>query len=180
MKLFIGTIIAMLFVTGARAQNIDNGFSPLAIFASAENIQGLETVSVEDLWKPFEESEWFTTKYAVLDVNNLKNNDFFGLSVDRAEVILVESSNEEGEDVLEIREFTLLIEYPGTADYNELMDKVESAFGPIFTYSIHEDDTESPNWFTDTTLLTVSGSEHRVEHDGKKYIMVHFMSAVGG
>jgi len=49
----------------------------------------------------------------------------------------------------------------------KFMDDVEAAYGQIFTYSIHEDGTESPNWFSEETLLTVSGSKHRIERDGK-------------
>jgi hypothetical protein len=180
MKFLFGTIFALLLSSQAIAQNMDDGFSPLSLFAPTENIQGLEPIALEDLWSPYQESDWFTTTYATLDVKNLKNNDFFGLSVDRAEVIMTEGESEEGESLMEIREFTLLIEDPGTEAYNEFMDKVESAFGPIFTFSIHEDDTESPNWFSDVTLLTISGADHRIEHGGKKYIMVYFMSAVGG
>jgi len=177
MKFVFGAIVAVFLSTQVNAQNLDDGFSPLKLFVSTENIEGLQSVELEELWFAQEESEWMTTAYATFDVGNFKMNEFFGLAIDRAEVVIMEP-DENGNGT--IWQFTLLIEDPGANAYNAFMDDIESAYGPIFTYSIHEDDTESPNWFSEETLLTVSGSKHRIEHNGKKYIMVQFMSGVGG
>lgn len=181
MKQLLLPVFALIFVFSASSQNLDDGVSPLTIEGDPTKLRGLTVVEQEELWNPVLAPDYFDYEYATYNVNGFKVNSFFGLEIDRVEVVSTSWEDAEGKTVKQIRQFTLLIEDPGTTDYNAFMKKVEDAYGPILTYSISEEDwSESPNWFTEITLLTVSGKDHRIEHDGKKYIMVQFMSGRGG
>lgn len=176
MKYVFGAIFAVLFSAQLSAQNLDDGFSPLKLFIESESIKGLQKIEIDDLWSAYEESEWMTTTYAEFDVKSLKNRAFFGLEVDRVEVVIMSDGESDGGSIWQ---FTLLIEDPGASAYSTFIESILNAYGPILTYSIHEDGSESPNWFSSESLLTVSGTEHRIKHDGKEYITVQFMSGVG-
>lgn len=174
--------LLLFFALPGFAQDLDEGFGNFKINGSATAVGTLEEVAPEALWMPeMPEMAEYYTHLGTADVSALGATQFFGLSIARIEVKIGWGFDMETEEEVEVvRGFTLYLEDVDAAAFGKFMTAIMDVYGPIMTYSIDEDENESPTWFGMDTLMTVSGDGVRVTHNGKKYIAVVFDSASGG
>lgn len=169
-------IISILFFSAmvSYAQtttNIDDGYGDIKMdqtFKPIENL--LIEVKKETLWKAPSTPEMIPKTY-IVNLSKLKTTIFFGLKITRIEVQFDEEN---------IFEFTLFMEAPSKTDYKLFFNKLVENYGwpPATTYD--ENMNECPNWFTNITMLIVSGETVAVEKNGKKYIYADFVQGYGG
>lgn len=195
MKTFVHLLLFLFISSQTFAQApplLDEGFNSLRVDESLANLSSkLKSIESDELWGEIYHEEYITSTHTfTLDSKNALK--FFGLGVKHIDVQFkmgyIEGEDEdgdgepdgEGEELETIFQFTLYMEAPSEKDYRELMVQLTNKYGMIETMSINEDDTESPNWFTSITMLTVSGEDSFIYHDGIKYITAKFSQAYGG
>ena len=179
-------LFSLLFILGvsnmthAQSLQLNEGFTPIAILTAVDDIRdGLTTVESSGLWEAIY-AEGFILETATYDVNKTAKS-FFGLPVERIEVQTTWGYDEKlDEEYKSVFQFTLFMEAPSDEEYLAFMKRVEENYGYIASFTIHEDDTESPNWFNSITILTVSGKDSMKEVNGKKYVFATFTQAFGG
>lgn len=177
----ITTIMTFIFFFSGfalcQADNIDEGFKGLSVNTAKSQIkQDLTPVDTAELWVPVQNTMFVNTTTTVSIDKSLQ---YFGLDVARIEIQFQDSYGDEaGQDIYQ---FTVFLERPSEEAYDDFLQMVMDTYGPVLTYSINmEKGTESPNWFTDKTLMTVSSYDDFIVHNKKKYLMVTYMQAYGG
>ena len=163
------------FIINAQ-EKVDEGVGNITIDQKREVLGNiLAPIEGNDLWEGVF-LEGYVSSVAI--IKKPKKVKFFGMKASRVEVHFTpyydeELDEENGEDIYE---FNIFIEYTDEEQYPMLVEKVKDEYGPIFTYSIRDDDSEAPNWFSSITLLSIA----KIEKDGKKYILVNYQRAYGG
>jgi len=180
-------ILSLLFILGvssiAQAQLFvpKDGFAPLTISMPVDDVRdGFTAVKAENMWEDISNSGYIL-ETGTYDLNKTTSKTYFGLPVARIELQTSWGGydEEKEEEFQTVSKITLWMELPSPDEYVAFISKVVDNYGDIRTFSIHEDDSESPNWWDETTLLTVSGGSYKVVN-GKKYIFARFISSVGG
>ena len=180
--LFIGvlTVCSFSYLPG-EDEEIDKGIGGIKINAELKNIKSfLKPLAKDKMWSKLYDENMITTVYLV-DMTKFPEKKFLGLTIDRIEIQFqthVDSEGEEqGEDVFE---FMLFCKAPQTAVHDKLINDAMMKYGDIRTYSIDENDNDSPNWFTHVTLMTIAGKKAYKAVASKKYLWVNYRQGYGG
>ncbi|MBL0913068.1 MAG: hypothetical protein IBJ09_11910 [Bacteroidia bacterium] len=166
---------------GQKKAELDKGFGTLFINQKLRNISScLQPITDAQLWQP-NENPLIVTSLHTVDLARFSQKSFFSIPVERIEVFMQHSLNRKGQAAGEdIYRFIVYMPAPPEAVYEKLILDLMERYGPVFTTSIHDDGSQSPNWFTETTLLTVSGENVYCTYKGRKYITANFYQAYGG
>lgn len=183
-QLAVGLIV-LLFIPGtvfSQKMKLNDGFAPISILAPSKKlIPYMREVPSNKLWDKIYADGFILGTY-IFDIDKAKQRTFFGQPVERIEVQTTWGYNEiTDEEYKSVFQFTLFVPMPKDHNkYLRFIQNVVNNYGSVRSFTIHENDVESPNWFNNITMLTVFDEDAAIDVNGKKYIPVQFRQAFGG
>jgi len=140
----------------------NRGYGPLDVDKPLKDIQSFLTkADAAALWNRNVQGglNGFITSYWMVNLQKAGLNTYFGLAVERCEVLCNMEFNEETEEAYEdVFTFTFFLKKPqNEKQYNYLTNQLFSQYGEANPY-VHPEtgDVVRMDWFSATTLLVVS------------------------